>query len=234
MKILAMDTSTLVMSVAVMEDNRVLGEVTTNLHKNHSVRLMPTVVGLMEDLDLSVDDLDAVAVAAGPGSYTGVRIGFTTAKTIAWSRKLPLIPVSSLAVLAMSGLRFPGGVVPLFDARRNRVYTGLYRREGERLTAVKRERVMDVNRWLEELDQEGPCLFLGDDVHRFQETIADQLGKAAVFGLPAENTARASYLGQLALDHYRLGETPAADNAAPDYLQLAEAEAKWLRTQGTE
>ncbi|MFS8580969.1 MAG: tRNA (adenosine(37)-N6)-threonylcarbamoyltransferase complex dimerization subunit type 1 TsaB, partial [Novibacillus thermophilus] len=124
MKILAIDTSTLVMGVSLLEDDRVLGEVTTNLRKDHSVRLMPTVARLMEELRLSLSELDLIAVASGPGSYTGVRIGVTTAKTMAWSRNLPLIGISSLAVLAMNGLRFDGKIAPLFDARRDRVYTG--------------------------------------------------------------------------------------------------------------
>lgn len=111
MKILAIDTSTLVLGVAVLEEGSLLGEVTTNLRKNHSVRLMPTIARLLEELELKVEDLDGVAVAAGPGSYTGIRIGFTTAKTIAWSRQIPLVPVSSLAALAMNGYRFPGKVV---------------------------------------------------------------------------------------------------------------------------
>ncbi|MFC4075298.1 tRNA (adenosine(37)-N6)-threonylcarbamoyltransferase complex dimerization subunit type 1 TsaB [Salinithrix halophila] len=231
MKWLAIDTSTLVLGVAVMEEGGLLGEVTTNLHKNHSVRLMPTVARLLEDLDLSVSDLDAVAVAGGPGSYTGIRIGFTTAKTIAWSRDIPLYRVSSLAVLAMNGLRFPGGVVPLFDARRNRVYTGLYQgRLGEVIPALP-ERVIDLDQWLMELRGKGPLLFLGDDTARFRDRIIEVLGGEAHFGLAAENVSRASLLGELAIASRRRGEDPELEDAAPNYLQLAEAEAKWLKGQ---
>lgn len=229
MKLLAIDTSTLVMSVAVLEADKVLGEVTTNLHKNHSVRLMPTVHQLMQELDLTPDQLEAVAVAKGPGSYTGVRIGFTTAKTIAWSCGIPLIPISSLAVLAMNGSRFGGGVVPLFDARRNRIYTGLYRGKDGQVELMKEDRVMDLDGWLEELKEQGPLLFLGDDVRLFQTTIQQVLGENAKFGQPGENIPRAAHLGRLALD--QVDRESSAQDAAPDYLQLTEAEAKWLKTQ---
>ncbi|PTX58848.1 tRNA threonylcarbamoyladenosine biosynthesis protein TsaB [Melghirimyces profundicolus] len=231
MKLLAIDTSTLVLGVAVLENRRVLGEVTTNLHKNHSVRLMPTVNGLMKELELSPDDLDAVAVAAGPGSYTGIRIGFTTAKTLAWSRGIPLVPVSSLSALAMNGSRYPGKVVPLFDARRNRVYTGLFKGEGGRVSAVKKERVMDIGAWLEEVSEEGPLLFLGEDVSRYRETISGALGERAEFGTLRENVVSAAHLGTLAFSCLERGDRGRTD-AVPNYLQLTEAEAKWLSRNG--
>lgn len=153
MKWLAIDTSTLVMGVALVDENHVLGEVTTNMKKNHSVRLMPMVARLMEELELKVSDLDAVAVASGPGSYTGVRIGVTTAKTIAWSRNIPLIGVSSLAALAMNGVRFEGMVVPLFNARRDRVYTGGYRFVEGSLKTIYPDSVLPIDQWLKNLDR---------------------------------------------------------------------------------
>ncbi|EGK09130.1 glycoprotease [Desmospora sp. 8437] len=231
MKILAIDTSTLVLGVAVLEEGSLLGEVTTNLRKNHSVRLMPTIARLLEELELKVEDLDGVAVAAGPGSYTGIRIGFTTAKTIAWSRQIPLVPVSSLAALAMNGYRFPGKVVPLFDARRHRVYTGLFRRDGRGLVPVKEERVTDFTKWLEELRQEGPLLFLGEDVSAFREETVQILGGQAEFGMGRENAVSATHLGQLAWARLQSGENVEGAEAVPNYLQLTEAEAKWIRSR---
>jgi tRNA threonylcarbamoyladenosine biosynthesis protein TsaB len=231
MKILAIDTSTLVLGVAVTEEGSMLGEVTTNLHKNHSVRLMPTIARLLKELELQVEDLDAVAVAAGPGSYTGIRIGFTTAKTIAWSRGIPWVPVSSLAALAMNGIRFPGKIVPLFDARRHRVYTGLFRGNEGVSVPVKEERVTDLTAWLKELREEGPLLFLGEDVSRFREEMVRMLGGQAVFGMGRENAVSATHLGQLAFARLRSGEKTEDMEAAPNYLQLTEAEAKWVRSR---
>lgn len=235
MKIIAIDTSTLVMGIALLDEHRVLGEVTTNSIKNHSVRLMPMISRLMEELELSPSDLDAVVVASGPGSYTGVRIGVTTAKTIAWSRGIPLIGISSLETLAMNGLRFEGMVVPLFDARRDRVYTGCYRGEKGRMTPVYSDRVLPLDKWLETLKGQGPILFLGDDVAPFQERIIAVLGDHAFFGSPAENLPRAAHLGWLGLQRWHEEGASESITFAPEYLQLTEAEARLLaKKQGVE
>src|SRR5574342_1124584 len=126
MTILAIDTSNYALGVALLEENQVLGEYMTNLKKNHSVRIMPAIQTLMQDCDRVPADLTKVVVAKGPGSYTGVRIGVTIAKTLAWTLKKDLVGISSLEVLAQSGKYFDGFTVPLFDARRTQVFTGLY------------------------------------------------------------------------------------------------------------
>ncbi|MGA8943265.1 MAG: tRNA (adenosine(37)-N6)-threonylcarbamoyltransferase complex dimerization subunit type 1 TsaB [Thermoactinomyces sp.] len=237
MKLLSMDTSTLVMGVAVfdLETRKVLGEITTNLHINHSVRLMPTIDRLLRDLDLKVDEITHLAVSAGPGSYTGVRIGVTTAKTIAWARHIPLYSESSLAVLAMNGVRFDGLVVPMFDARRHRVYTGAFCFEQERIQETFPQQVIAVDLWLEQLaNTNQPVLFLGDDVSRFQEEIQAALGKNAFFGTPAENIPRPAALAWLACQKWSRQEPPEHKDFAPNYLQLTEAESNWLKKQRKE
>jgi tRNA threonylcarbamoyladenosine biosynthesis protein TsaB len=232
MKMLTMDTSTLVMGVAVLEEGRVLGEVITNLKKNHSVRLMPTIDQLLKDLDLDISEMNAIAVTAGPGSYTGIRIGVTTAKTIAWARQIPVYSESSLTVLAMNGIHFSGMIVPLFDARRNRVYSGVFRADGDRLQEVISQQVVPIDAWLSEIAvRDEPTLFLGDDVVRFKEVIMDHLGDKAVFGQPAENIPRPSQLGWIAWNKWKQGILPESQNFSPNYLQLTEAEANWLQKQ---
>ncbi|TCS93283.1 tRNA (adenosine(37)-N6)-threonylcarbamoyltransferase complex dimerization subunit type 1 TsaB [Hazenella coriacea] len=234
MKILAMDTSTLVMGLAVIdgETSRVLGEVTTNLHKNHSVRLMPALSQLLTDLDLTLDDLGALAVTSGPGSYTGIRIGVTTAKTMAWARQLPLYSESSLTVLAMNGYWFEGVVVPLFDARRQRVYSGTYQREGEQMKEMIPQQVIELDTYLpmiKELNQ--PVLFLGDDVSKFTESIQEVLGEQARFATPAEQIPRPSQLGFLALQKWKHHQPAEQADFTPNYLQMTQAETNWLKKQ---
>ncbi len=237
MKLLSMDTSTLVMGAAVfdLETQKVLGEITTNLHKNHSVRLMPTIDRLLRDLDLTVDKITHLAVTSGPGSYTGIRIGVTTAKTIAWAKQIPLYSESSLAVLAMNGLRFEGLVVPMFDARRGRVYTGAFQFEQGKIQEAFPQQVIAVDRWLEQMASANqPVLFLGDDVIRFREEVLAALGEHAFFGTPAENIPHPASLAWLAYQKWRQHEPPEHQDFAPNYLQLTEAEANWLKKQRKE
>jgi tRNA threonylcarbamoyladenosine biosynthesis protein TsaB len=237
MKLLAMDTSTLVMGVAVMdlENQKILGETVTNLHKNHSVRLMPTIEQLLNDLDLAVDDLTHLAVTRGPGSYTGIRIGVTTAKAMSWARQIPLYSASSLAVLALNGARFGGWVVPMFDARRRRVYTGAFRMDNHEIREKLPQQVITLNAWLQQLKESGePVLFLGDDVVRFEEEIRSTLGKQACFGTPQENIPRPASLAWLAYQKWSRQEQPEPPDFSPEYLQMTEAEANWLKKQRKE
>ncbi|WP_255404741.1 tRNA (adenosine(37)-N6)-threonylcarbamoyltransferase complex dimerization subunit type 1 TsaB [Thermoactinomyces sp. DSM 45892] len=229
---LAIDTSTLVLGVAVVEEGKVLGEVTNNLHKTHSERLMPTIAGLLKDLSIELREVTAISVTSGPGSYTGIRIGVTTAKTLAWTHDLPLYAESSLTVLAMNGKRFPGLVVPLLDARRNRVYTGVYRPNASGVSEVLGQQVLEITDLLEQCSRwKEPILFLGDDVSKFRDVIEEALGENAYFGSPAENLPRASELGEMSLQRMIRGEEPLSQQFALNYLQVTEAEANWLKKQ---
>ncbi|MGM0713001.1 tRNA (adenosine(37)-N6)-threonylcarbamoyltransferase complex dimerization subunit type 1 TsaB [Brevibacillus parabrevis] len=230
MRVLAIDTSNLVLSVAVVEEERVLAEMTTNQQKNHSIRLMDCVSELLDATGTSPEQLGGFGVANGPGSYTGVRIGVATAKSMAWSLNVPVIGVSSLEVVAMNALGFPGLIVPLFDARRGQVYTGCYRTNGLDAVDVQGdEQIILLQDWLPQLRdmaQGQPILFLGEDVRIHREAIAQELGEQARFASPASNHPRAAHIGYVALR--RLQQAGSAHELVPEYLQLAEAEAKWL------
>lgn len=229
MKVLALDTSNQVMGVAVVDQDVVLGEIITNMKKNHSVRLMPAVESLLQEVYVDVKELDRIAVAYGPGSYTGVRIGVTVAKTLAWSLGIPIVGVSSLEVLAQNGRRFDGLVSPLFDARRGQVYTGLYARQGGHFENVKTDRMILLVDWLNGLKQQPkPILFLGQDLDKHSETIKETLGNQAVFAAAGEQNPRP---GELALIASRRDPAQSVHTFVPEYLQLAEAESKWLASQ---
>jgi tRNA threonylcarbamoyladenosine biosynthesis protein TsaB len=229
MKVLAIDTSNLVLGVAVASEERLLGEVATNLQKNHSIRLMPTIALLLEQLGTPVTELNGIAVAKGPGSYTGLRIGVTTAKVMAWALSLPLAGVSSLEALAANGAFFPGAICPIFDARRKRVYTGLYKNVDGEIVNVKAERVVALDVWLDELENDNePVLFLGDDVSVYKEEIAGRLKKNAVFAAPEHSVTRAGHIARIGLKRIVNNNVEDVANFAPNYLQLAEVEAKWL------
>ncbi|MED0738617.1 tRNA (adenosine(37)-N6)-threonylcarbamoyltransferase complex dimerization subunit type 1 TsaB [Aneurinibacillus thermoaerophilus] len=235
MMILAIDTSNFSLGVAICSKEKVLGECTTNLKKNHSVRLMPMIDQLLKEVEVDPAELSAIAVARGPGSYTGVRIGVATAKSMAWSLNIPLIGISSLEVLAWNGAYFPGMIVPLFDARRGQVYTGVYRSVPEGgVQLAEPERIVLFRQALEEwktIVTEEPVLFLGDDVALHKETIQEILGTRAVFAPLSYQIPRAAHLGAAGWKALREGRVENTQTFAPVYLQLAEAEAKWLASQ---
>ncbi|MEC1663546.1 tRNA (adenosine(37)-N6)-threonylcarbamoyltransferase complex dimerization subunit type 1 TsaB [Bacillus halotolerans] len=228
MTILAIDTSNYTLGIALLRDNTVIAEYMTYLKKNHSVRAMPAVHSLLNDCDITPQDLSKIVVAKGPGSYTGVRIGVTIAKTLAWSLNIPISAISSLEALAANGRHFDGVISPIFDARRGQVYTGLYEyKNGLLEQAVPDQNVM-LTEWLEMLkEKDRPVLFLGHDTSIHKETILDVLGTNGIIGAAAQHNPRPSELAYLGADR----EAADIHGLVPDYLRLAEAEAKWIESQ---
>lgn len=229
MKILAIDTSNDVLGVGLVDETKVIGEYITNLKKNHSIRVMPAIERLLADCETKPSDLDKIVVAGGPGSYTGVRIGVTIAKTMAWSLGIPLSGVSSLAVLAAAGRYFPGLVSPLFDARRGLIYTGLYRVKDQEPVIIKEDQNIPAAEWAEILKDTGePVLFVGNDIKLHRETFRTALGERAHFAAVGEFNPRPGELGLLGIS--RPEEN--VHTFTPNYIRLVEAEAKWLERQG--
>lgn len=225
MKVLAIDTSNFVLGVALVEEEKVIGEVITNLPKNHSVRVMPTIEQLMKECGIKPKELEKIVVAMGPGSYTGVRIGVTIAKTLAWSLQIPLVGVSSLEALAANGRHFNGYISPLFDARRGQVYTGLYQFEGQALTCVEEDKIILLSEWLEELKKkETPVLFIGNDLVIHKEQIETEFERIAYVAPYTDWNPRPSELAVLGKDKAPVD----VHTFVPNYIRLAEAEANWL------
>ncbi|CAN7580499.1 tRNA (adenosine(37)-N6)-threonylcarbamoyltransferase complex dimerization subunit type 1 TsaB [Rossellomorea sp. LjRoot5] len=228
MTILSIDTSNYPFGVALIEEDKVIGEYITYMKKNHSVRAMPAVEQLLKDCGVEAKELTKIIVANGPGSYTGVRIGVTLAKTLAWSLNIPLIPVSSLATLASSGRYFPGYIVPLFDARRGQVYTGLYKFQGDRLVCVEEDCNIMLDVWvtkLKELDKD--LLFVGNDVSIHESLIKEVLEDQARIAPFVSHNPRPSELAYIGLGLKEM----TAHEVLPNYIRMAEAEVKWLESQ---
>ncbi|WP_042353109.1 tRNA (adenosine(37)-N6)-threonylcarbamoyltransferase complex dimerization subunit type 1 TsaB [Bacillus massiliigorillae] len=228
MKILAIDTSNYALGVALLDGDQVVGEYISNLKKNHSVRAMPAIERLMNDCDMKPADLDKIVVAKGPGSYTGVRIGVTIAKTLAWTLNIPISGVSSLEVLAANGKFFQGYISPLFDGRRGQIYTGLYEGQNGQIKSVKKDTIVQSSDWAKELlALEQNIMFIGNDTPIHRETLQSVLGERAVFADVAQLNPRPS---ELAL----IGKDLPAENVhefVPNYIRLAEAEANWIEQQ---
>ncbi|MFI8688512.1 tRNA (adenosine(37)-N6)-threonylcarbamoyltransferase complex dimerization subunit type 1 TsaB [Rossellomorea sp. NPDC077527] len=228
MTILAIDTSNYPFGVALIQEDKVIGEYITYMKKNHSVRAMPAIEQLLNECGIEPKDLSKIVVANGPGSYTGVRIGVTLAKTLAWSLNIPLIPVSSLATLASSGRYFSGFIVPIFDARRGQVYTGLYEFQGDQLVCVEEDRNIMLEEWVTKLKESNKdLLFVGNDVAIHENIIKEVLGEQAKIAPFVSHNPRPSELAFIGMG---LKETTAHE-VLPNYIRMAEAEVKWLKSQ---
>lgn len=228
MKVLAIDTSNSILGVALIDDDQVVGEYITNVKRNHSVRVMPAIETLLKDCETQPKDIDKIVVAKGPGSYTGIRIGVTIAKTLAWTLNIPLAAVSSLEALAANGRYFNGIISPLFDARRGQIYTGLYEYNQQQLTVVFEDCNILSTEWalrLKELNR--PILFVGQDVKIHREIISNVLGDLAFFAPNPLFNPRPSELAFIGKE--KVEED--IHQFVPNYVRLAEAEAKWLEQQ---
>lgn len=228
MNILAIDTSNYVLGVAILNNKQIVGEYVTNLPKNHSVRLMPAVNQLMQDVQMTPEQLDEIVVAKGPGSYTGVRIGLTTAKTLAWALNIPIVGVSSIKALAYQGRFFPGYICPFFDARRQMVYTGLYKWNDRTIQEVSEERNIKMSDWLQMIgEKEEDILFLSPDLALYEDMIVKSLGNRAIFPEAPYQIAKPSHVALASMNQTK--DEP--HTLAPNYLRLAEAEANWLKSE---
>ena len=172
MKVLAFDTSSKALSLAILEDKQVLAETMINIKKNHSITLMPAIDFLMGSLDWTPKDLDRIVVAEGPGSYTGLRIAVATAKTLAHTLNIELVGMSSL--LALLPRQQEGLIVPLMDARRNNVYAGFY----ENAKPVMPEAHLSFAEVVEQVKDAEQVTFVGE-VGVFVEQIQEQLPQAS-------------------------------------------------------
>lgn len=231
MKILALDSSGLVASAAVVQDGVLIAEYTINYKITHSQTLLPMLQDLKEMIELDLSTIDAIALAAGPGSFTGLRIGSATAKGLGFALDKPLIEVPTLAGLAYHFWGSEKLVCPLMDARRNQVYTGIYTFEKEsgtngcHMRTIKEQCAVDIQEILSELDNIGrEVIFLGDGVPVFQKVIEENLKAPFVLAPAHLNRQRAAAVAALAEIYYREGKVVRAAEHKPEYLRLSQAE----------
>jgi len=228
MNLLSFETSGMAASVAVMKENRIVGEMTVSTRLNHSEKLMPMIDELLEKTETSIKDIDALAVGVGPGSFTGIRIGVSTAKGLAHALNIPIAAVSSLKVLACNGMYSDMLVCPIMDARRNQVYSGIFRWEGTELVEVLKEDTYDLKELLFVLkNKDCPVLFIGQDADRFKEQIEEALYDKGIIAMPQANFPRAASVAGLAIKKIEENEMENAFTLRPVYLRQAEAERQY-------
>lgn len=234
MKILAIEASAAVAGAAILEDGRLVGEYETNFKKTHSQTLLPMVDALVKMTETDKASIEAVAITAGPGSFTGLRIGAATAKGIAMALDLPIIAVSTLDSLAYNLYGTDALVCPIMDARRQQVYTGVYK-ENETHTVVVPPKACAMNDLLAELNTLGrKVIFLGDGVPVYQNKIAEQLTIPYAFAPAHLSMQRAATTAALAYAIYAAqGENSLipSDDFRPEYLRKSQAEREMEQAQ---
>ena len=239
MKILALDSSGNVASVAILEDDNLKAEYTIDHKKTHSQTLLPMLDEIKKMTELDLESIDAIAVAAGPGSFTGLRIGSATAKGLGLSLNKPLIPVPTTDALAYNLYGHSGLICPIMDARREQVYTGMYgfiSTGGECDTCDSKENYYEfvcikptyatgIKELCDEINERGEeVIFLGDGVPVYREKIKEYL-KVPFFFAPAQlNRQHAGSVGRLGLELFAAGKAVSAADFSPEYYRTSQAE----------
>ncbi len=225
MKILALDSSGLVASVAIVTEDSVLAEYTVNYKKTHSQTLLPMLDEIVRMVELDLNEVDAIAVAAGPGSFTGLRIGSATAKGLGLAMKKPIVAVPTLDGLAYNLYGTEHVICPMMDARRNQVYTGLYEFKNGEFQIIKEQTAAAVEEILEIINQLGrEVVFLGDGTTAYHDLIQEKTKVSYSFAPVHMNRQRAGAIGALGIELFKKGMVEAADRHEPVYLRLSQAE----------
>lgn len=228
MLILAFETSAKAASAALLENGTLLAESYQNTGLTHSQTLLVMAQALLRQCGKTVSDVTAVAVAAGPGSFTGVRIGVAAAKGFAWGAQLPCYGVSTLESMALSLGIWEGTVCACMDARRAQVYNALFRAEQGRLHRLSPDRAISLAQLGQELSQlGGPIFLVGDGSLLTARTLAEQVPNLVV---PAEHRMHQRAAGVALLAQQAIAAGDAGDGAAltPNYLRLSQAERERL------
>ena len=226
MKILAFDSSGLVASVAIVQDDNLIAEYTTNYKKTHSQTLLPMLDEVVRMTETDKKSFDLLAVAAGPGSFTGLRIGSATVKGLALAWDIPVVAVPTLEALAYNAWGSRRIICPIMDARRRQVYTGLYRFDKDDKIEVLMDQIpMDIDELIEVLVDRGEkVLFVGDGIDVYADTIRQKMTVPFSFAPAHMNKQRAGSVAVAAKKRYEEGIYTSGDDFAPEYLRQSQAE----------
>jgi tRNA threonylcarbamoyladenosine biosynthesis protein TsaB len=227
MRVLGVETSTLAGSVALLDGDQLVGEDTLNVRVTHSERLLAAIDRVLHDAGWTLATLDGLAVAAGPGSFTGLRIGVSTVKALAFSLRIPVAAVSTLESLAWALPFCLHPVCPVLDARKGEVYAALFHWEGERLIRDWEDQALAPEELCRRLD--GAVTFVGDGIATYGGLLRERLGPLAVFAPPARRLPSAACVAQLGQARLLAGETSDPVTLTPRYLRPSEAELKKRR-----
>ena len=229
MKVLGFDTSSIVATAAVVDDEKLVCECIINNKKNHSEKLLPLVSEMLKNAEVALEELNGIAVAQGPGSFTGLRIGAATAKGLAYALGIPLLGVPTLDGLAYNVKHFRGLICPILNARRNQVYTALY--EGGLDSGFRRitdYMAVNIGKILDRIQSTGKrVIFLGDGLDVYRQHITAQLKDKGLFASQAFNMPSAASVAMLGLEKLRKGLEQSAFEFTPLYVRRSQAEIQY-------
>lgn len=223
MKILGLDTSTMMATCGVIDENSILGEYSLNQKMSHSENLVPMIQEVLDSLYLKIKDIDLYGVALGPGSFTGLRIGVATIKTFAHLFEKPVVGVSTLEALAFN-LPYNKIIVPMIDARRNRVYTGIYTWDNGKIQEIEAPDLLEINDLINKLKEYDEVVVNGNGSTLHKEVIQNNLKNKVKFSTIGQNSCKATSICELAKIKYEEGKVDDYFTLAPDYLRPSQAE----------
>ncbi len=241
MKILGIDTATTTASAALVEDSRLIGEevypedglrdsaLPLRGRANHAEILLPLVERLLKKAGLSLREISAFAVSIGPGSFTGLRIGLSTVKGLAYGSNIPVVGVPTLLAIAKRVTDWEGMICPFLDARKKEVYTALFQKKGETLDRIAEDLVCPpgkIIQRIQSLNNQGRCLFVGDGINAYEALIRSSLGERVSLTLGDSYPSTASAVAWLGENRFREKETDLLGPLVPVYLRSSEAELK--------
>lgn len=227
MKVLGIDTSSLAASVAVIEDNKLICEYTINTKKTHSQKLMLMIENMLKISDININEMDMIAVCEGPGSFTGLRIGMSTAKAISHVNKLPIVGVNSLELLAGNMNLCEKKICAILDAQKTQVYMGQYKYENGQLVELKSIDVVEIDDLIEELKATNEeWIVVGEAVYKYEDKLkeVDNIHIPA----PSHNVSKASSLCVVAMDKYKNNiNVNDCYSINPVYIRKSQAEVQY-------
>lgn len=225
MRVLAIETSTMLGGVAIMEEGGLIAEIRLNVKTTHSERLMRGIDSALKFANLGIGDIDAFCISLGPGSFTGLRIGLSTVKGFAFATGRPVVTVPTLDAFAWN---FPFAiypVCPMFDARKKEVYTALYEWHDGGFKKTRPEQSVRPGDFIKDI--KGPVIFAGDGVRLYRDVILSVKGQDAIFAPPQSDVPSPSALAYLGLKKAMMGDFSDPMTITPFYIRKSEAEIKF-------
>ncbi len=206
------------------DGEKVIGEYSLSKDMSHSEKLMPMIKEVLDNLDLKIEDIELYTVALGPGSFTGLRIGIATVKSFSHLFNKPIIGVSTLEALAYNLYENQSIIMPMIDARRDRVYTGLYKFTGGELVEIEGSQILEISDLKEKLKGYDNVIFNGDGSLVYREEIKSLLSEKAKFASLGQNISRAVSVCELGMRNYKRGQRDDNFDLVPEYIRATKAE----------